>query len=100
MGLKKETLQRLIDEYTGKPENLGAYIAQCVDAHRSWCGDASNISILRKAAETRFQQELHSLDKDLRVLQRLCKHYETTRAVDPAGGSSGYTSCDCCGKEL
>ena len=48
----------------------------------------------------RHSEALARLTKNLRVLQRTCKHERLVYNDDPAGGNDDYNTCLDCGKEF
>ncbi len=95
--MKRETLARLMAEYTG--DDLPGFV---FDVLLMETEVRKAVDLLRREsfeAETEYKTAVKAREQRLRNVQVDCPHYETTYHGDPSGGSDSFTQCDWCGKE-
>ena len=98
--MKKETLQRLINEYskTGK-DGLAEHIAILLELDEVLKKDIKICNKHRSDEQLRHKQSIQELNSCMDKIQTRCPHYEYTYHEDPSGNNDDYYSCDLCGKE-
>jgi hypothetical protein len=96
--MHKETIARLIKEYSG--EDLAGYLSKAIDDDKRIRIEASNFKKMELEEVNRHAAELERLHGKWVDLTKRCSHHETTYYPDASGNNDSETLCDICGKSL
>lgn len=96
--MKKETLQKYIESYTG--DNLAADLARLIKQVDTVLQERTSIDRQWRTFEDEKYAKIKELELLERDLQASCPHLESSFYGDPSGNNDSYYQCDLCRRVL